>query len=508
MGIRATLLASNRRSVLLAASIPILLLIAYSHLLGWSASGADLGNLLFRPGTVPPPLAVAVGAFALWQRWARLRSLPGPAAPRGAAVFAVVGTGLFVWAHLTGNFRLLLPALAAHGLAIATAARGWAACRVSLLPASILLLGLPVPKPLEDEIVWQLQRGTASAASSLLVALGYDVTREGVILYHAPHSFHVIDGCSGLSGIAILTLIALIVRELFADAGARAWALVALAPPLGFALNALRVGYVAASPDPEALGEDHAIQGLAVLMIGTATLYALGRAIAPPLRDRVDDDRGNSSAASGFAWSAVAAGCAGLALLAWMLPRWPESASSAAMPLDFPEQKAGWSSAYVPIEPMFHGLLSGGASRRYQLPARPNRPPRVVDFFVGFDDASSSESFRMLCSKLAFPGPDWEVVERQRARIWLLDREVELAFSVRGHEHAVSYSWRPRDRGLWRESWRAWLSLDSTPFRRERPRAAVRLIAYATDDGQVARDRARRRLDRFVNDFHAELRSL
>ena len=210
MEVRPISLASDRRRAPVAAALIVILgVVAYSRLL-WPGPGAtDLADLLFRPGTVPPPLAVAVAAFVLWRRRARLRSLPGPGAPLPAVGLAVVGTGLFVWAGLTGDTRHLLPSLAANGLAVATAARGWAGWRAVLVPACILLLGTPLPKPLEDEIVWQLQRGTASAAGWLLNTIGHDVVRDGVILRGAEHTFHVIDGCSGLSGIAILSLIAL-----------------------------------------------------------------------------------------------------------------------------------------------------------------------------------------------------------------------------------------------------------------------------------------------------------
>ena len=61
----------------------------------------------------------------------------------------------------------------------------------------------------------------------------------------------MIDGCSGLRGILILSLVALIVRELFAHAGAREWLVVLVAPLLGHALNVVRIAWVATSEHPE-----------------------------------------------------------------------------------------------------------------------------------------------------------------------------------------------------------------------------------------------------------------
>ena len=92
----------------------------------------------------------------------------------------------------------------------------------------------------------------------------------------------------------------------------------------------------------------------------------------------------------------------------------------------------------------------------------------------------------------------------------MLKRDADLAVASQGPggQHAVIYAWRPRHRGLWRESWRDLLALESSPFRRQGPRAAVRLVAYAPHAGQLALDRARQRLDRFIVAFREELADL
>ena len=100
--------------------------------------------------------------------------------------------------------------------------------------------------------------------------------------------------------------------------------------------------------------------------------------------------------------------------------------------------------------------------------------------------------------------------ERRHTALQPLAREAELSEAAYGSgpEHAVGYLWHPRDEGLARESLRALLALESTPWRRARPRAVVRLVAATPYGGPVAYDIAKRALDGFVTDFHDPLAAL
>jgi exosortase len=491
--------------------VGVLALLAYRMLwLGARSTHLDLEGWLLRPGAMPGFVVLGVAGWLLWRRRQRLRALPERRAPLLALALATLGTGFFVWAPLSHRPDLLLPSLAANGLAFAAAARGRAGFRAVLLPALVLLFGVRLPRPLQNEVVWQLQLWTTEWAGRLLSVAGREFAQGGVILRNADHTFQVIEACSGMNGILILTLVALVVRELFAESGPRQWLLVALAPPLGFVLNVVRVTYVAASPDPEALAGvegDHTTQGLAALMAGTAILYALGRGMAArtPTRRPAPSD---PPPAAGVPWAAAALALAVLAVLAWTLPGL--AAKPARRPLsrvDFPLAAAGWTGKGARIDPIFTGGITSGVYRRYQL-GEGLDPSERVELLIAYEVPNDPSSIRLLSSKLVSPGPGWDLVRLRRARLWQLDRDVDLAVLARGEERAVVYAWRPRDRGLWRESWRDLLALDASPLRREGKRAAVRLVAYAPNNGQLFLDHAKQRLDRFVVAFSEALAAL
>lgn len=518
------------------AAIGGLTLLAFRGL--WIApTRYDVDALLFLPGGLP---TLAVIALSGWMLFGRLELLARSASPkktssvcvrlRRSAAFAsaCVGTLVFFWASRTGKVDLLLPALAAFFVAAATGWGGARGLRAIGLPAFVLLLGIRLPKPLEDEFVWLLQRWTADSAGWLLELVGRQFNQSGVILHDAEHSFHVIDSCSGMNGIGILVLIALVARELFREAGLRVWFVVAAAPMLAFLLNVVRVAVVAASPDPEKLagiGGDHTPQGLAVLMLGTVLLYGLGSLLArgrhgirsrTPLLDPDGGGEENHDASgiadeSGRLVVAFTLMLCALALASFLIPRFPPPPSSfQRVVVDFPESKDGWTSIPAPHEPLFTGVFARGFHRRYQIAGGPYQAPEIVDVLVGYEDPSLSDSTRLFSSKALLPGPDWQLENEHLDRIWALDREIEWASASRlpGSERALVHVWRPGDFGLWRESWRALLGMEMSPWHRARPRALVRLVVYARHDGALALDRSKQRLDRFVVDFRDELQAL
>jgi len=469
---------------------------------------------LFRPSQLPLPLVLGVAGWLCWRRRERWYPRAHARWRAGAIGFAAVGAIFYVWALLTRATDLLLVSLAANLLAFGAGAAGRAGSRALLLPALALLLGLQFPGPLRSEVVWFLQRATATGAVHLLAVWRSDFTSDGVILRSAEHSFHVIDGCSGLQGIATLALVAVIVGELHALSHRRRWLLFAVAPVLGYALNVVRITYIAASKNPEAyagLTGDHTPQGLALLAAGTLLLYALGRAWGPReprARSAEAAPRGDAAA---LRWRA-ALGLAALSLASQILPPFaPRDRDFEPQSVAFPASHAGWVSEPIRGDPYFTAPPLPGQLlyRRYTRSDDPTLTD-YVDVFIAMDPEQTYDMSELLSTKLRWPGPDWNLEQEHRARLWDLARDADFAIAGRASqpERAVIYAWTIRDEGIARETARSLFALETSPLRRERKRVAVRIVAFAPFDEPLAIDRAKQRLDRFATVFRDSFNGL
>ena len=133
-----------------------------------------------------------------------------------------------------------------------------------------------------------------------------------------------------------------------------------------------------------------------------------------------------------------------------------------------------------------------------------------VDLLVVREATNLPASSRVFSTKLRHPNPDWSLREWEPLTFWTLGREVEAAVVTRGGDHEIQlvYTWRLRDAGLWKESWRSLLALESTRFARSRPRTAVRLSTPVARDQDLALERAHRRLKTFSAVFREALEAL
>jgi exosortase len=477
----------------------------------------DLERWFFAPDEKAPLLVIGVAAWLLWRRRTRLQELPDRCHGGMALALLALGSGLFVWAQLTRAADLLLPSLASNLLAFACATRGRAGCRVVLLPALVLLLAVPIPLPIRNELVWQLQLLTASGAAWVMQAAGSEIVHGGILILSTDHTFQVIEECSGLRGVEILVLVSVVIRELFAGSGPRQWLLVLVAPALGLAINVLRVVAIASSSDPQAIGAgsgDHTPQGVAVLVAGTGVLYLMGWSMAAAASRHAGDDarqhpRSDSSGPA-VRWRAAAACLAVLGVISLSVKPFASAPTSSDTRIDLSRDHSGWSGEDLMPDPFFLGYLPKRQAlyRRYQKERRFDRPTRVVDVFIGLEFPENPASTRLFSSKIAMPGSDWSIGEVRRSRVWMLELDARLAVASRDQERALVYTWRLRDEGVLRETSRSLLALDSGPFRRERQRAVIRLSTPLAHDGPVARDRAKQTLDRFITDFRGELAEL
>jgi exosortase len=467
----------------------------------------EIERFFFESGGTSPSLALGISAWLAWRRLPRLRGLPGAGAPAATAIFAGTAALVVVWSRLAAAPDLLALPIALLLLAFGCAARGIAGARALLLPAALLGLALPIPFPLQNEVVWQLQLWSAAGGEALLALAGFDVSRSGAHLLHGDVAFVVIDSCSGLRGLRTLVLVAFVLRELFARAGRRAWWLVAAAPPLAIALNMLRIAVIASDAARAAAAPEdtHIEQGLSVLFGGTIALFALGAWLE---RGRPEDPRAVVDAEGALPLRGACAVLAALALPVTALAPWripnPTVPALNAIPLE----RAGWTGrALDPDRRFLHGIFVGAAREwSFEREGRRGGEPRRVSLFVASEAAGSGRT-SLRSRALLQPGADWETLASEPVRIWSLGVDATLADARSRDAYALVYGFGLHESSSAVDSLRSLFALERGPFERERARVRVR-ISTRMQDSAASRAHAKQILDRFVFDFGNELAAL
>ncbi|MBW2244505.1 MAG: EpsI family protein [Deltaproteobacteria bacterium] len=476
----------------------------------------------FAPDEKSPWLAIGMSAWLIWRRRDRLRAASARA--RGgtnhALTAALLLTGLvcFGWAQHVRAADLLLPALGFHILALASALAGAAGCRVLLLPALVLSISMPLPSPLHNEVVWTLQRWTATCASGLLDLMGFETMRADAYFRVGTRAFLVVEACSGLRGLEILTLVAIAIREVFADAGAKLWWTVVSAPVLSVLLNVARVTSVPFTEDPGtrvSIARGHLGQGLGVLVMGTVLLYLLGLLLARGRTGHTIDEQGRAPADS--AWPSRQLGYAAnawaglLVAVSFMLaPSQDVVDPPIDMPfptLEIPREHAGWKGEDLRPDTLMIGLLPLGEifHRRYERPGALRSS--VVDLFIAYAD-EEADRLSPFSSKLLLPGHGWSLEERTEGRIWDLGIDVARARVRSDGAHKLVYRWHLRDPGAWRGNVRSLLALEAVREEGGRRRVVVRVSTPLGGPSPLAKDQSKQALDRFVRDFRDHLADL
>jgi exosortase len=160
---------------------------------------------------------------------------------------------------------------------------GWSYLKISALPILTLLLMIPIPAIVFNQIAFPLQMIASRFGELVLSFMGIPVLREGNIIHLANTSLEVVEACSGIrSLISLLTLS--IVYGYFADR--RIYTRIALAiatVPIAVVSNGLRVsmtGVAAYYYGPQAAeGFIHGFSGWVLFVFAFIMLFATQRLI-------------------------------------------------------------------------------------------------------------------------------------------------------------------------------------------------------------------------------------
>ena len=230
-------------------------------------------------------------AFVIWQerdRLARITPRPswfGLAVVLGGMVVLIVGR-LGAEIFLDRSSLLLLLA----GIVILFF--GWNLFRAVLFPWAFLLLMIPIPTIIFNQITFPLQLLASKVAAAVLPIFGVPILREGNVINLPSMALEVAEACSGIRSLMSLVTLAIIYGFLMEKRLWVRWFLALASVPIAVAANSARIigtGLLVQYWDAEkAEGYFHASWGWIIFVISLIMLYALHALIRLLFPERAD----------------------------------------------------------------------------------------------------------------------------------------------------------------------------------------------------------------------------
>lgn len=507
---RSTARARQRGLVAIGLAM---LAVAYRGLVSLGASHGDVerevGSWLMSPNDRAPLVVLALCAWLAWRRWPRLRVLPYRAGPLWLVVPCLAfGAALHAWAIFAGADDLQALALASVLCGLLTAFWGLPGLRVMWVPVAFLLFCIPLPAPLVVAVLWKLRLWTADYSGWLLYVLGMPALVSGDQILRADQTFQVIEGCSGLRSAETLTMLVVLLVDLFQRRGWHAGVLLAMAPLVAFALNGVRVLTLILNPQSE-IAAVHSVQGILILLGGLLLIYLLDGLLARlrgwaagrggPEREAADRSPGPSLPFSPGRGSLVALlAVAGVSLVASLaIPDWRPS------PLPRPplEEKissalAGWDWTPIPDEPgYFRGRVRyrTDVHREYVPPGREfGLPGPPVEVFVALGDVRDRRT-SPYGGLNAVPGSGWSIRRASTRRLGPDGPVVRSLLIEKGPDRRLSFQWYVGARPFAEEVLRSLLGIDRAGAGRQETPIVVRLTTRVAGLDPEALEQAEKR---------------
>jgi len=220
----------------------------------------------------------AFSLFVLWQERGRLSALPVKPSWTGLPI-VLLALCVLVLGNLGAELFLSRTSLLVLIAGLVIFFLGWQYFRAVLFPWAFLLLMIPIPSILFNQITFPLQLLASKVASDVLPLGGVPVLREGNVIGLPLMQLEVAEACSGIRSLLSLATLTIIYGYLMET---RIWIRVLLAlasVPIAVAANSFRIvgtGLLVQYWDPEkAEGFFHLFSGWLIFVMSLAMLFAL-----------------------------------------------------------------------------------------------------------------------------------------------------------------------------------------------------------------------------------------
>ncbi len=221
-------------------------------------------------------------AFVIWQERARLSALSLRPSWSGL-LFLGLGLCVLIVGQMGAELFLSRLSLLIVLAGLLVLFFGWNFFRALLFPWAFLLLMIPIPAIVFNQITFPLQLLASRVASTTLPWMGVPVLREGNVIVLPAMALEVAEACSGIRSLMSLTTLAVIYGYLMErKVGVRVLLAVA-SVPIAVAANSFRIvgtGLLVQYWDPEkAQGFFHEFSGWLIFVVSLLMLYLLHRSV-------------------------------------------------------------------------------------------------------------------------------------------------------------------------------------------------------------------------------------
>jgi exosortase len=216
--------------------------------------------------------------FVLWQERNRLARLaPRPSWLGLAVIFVAIC--LLIVGQLGAELFLARFSLLVLLAGVVILFQGWKMFRAVLFPWAFLLLMIPIPAIVFNQITFPLQLLASRVAARILPLLGVPILREGNVINLPSMALEVAEACSGIRSLMSLVTLAIIYGYLTEKRIWVRWLLAIASVPIAVVANSVRIigtGLLVQYWDAEkAEGYFHASWGWIIFVISLLLLYAL-----------------------------------------------------------------------------------------------------------------------------------------------------------------------------------------------------------------------------------------
>jgi exosortase len=215
-----------------------------------------------------------VAGYIAWQKRSEIAALTLKSHWFGLVMVVLAGAQLLV-ATLGAELFLARTAFVFAVWGSVIYIGGWQFFRTLFFPLFVLLLMIPIPEIIYNQITFPLQLFASQVAEVVLGLLGYPVLREGNVLELASQKLQVVEACSGIRSLLALTFLSLVYGFFFTKS---LWIRIGLflsTIPVAIATNAGRVTFtgILSEIDPEyATGFFHTASGWVLFLVAFVLL--------------------------------------------------------------------------------------------------------------------------------------------------------------------------------------------------------------------------------------------